>query len=130
MTIVFMQDGWNPLMAASSRGHLKIVEALVAAGTDVNAQNVMGQTALMLAADNNQIAVAELLVIKGRADRDLRDKVGVVTELHCLGFIITSTLSSLTIYNCCMYSLVDPCSIALRQMRYGLFCSPKRPVPR
>lgn len=39
----------TPLMVASGHGHIDCVKALLKAGSDINAENVLGETALMYA---------------------------------------------------------------------------------
>jgi ankyrin repeat protein len=36
--------GWTPIYWASNKGHLKIVQALIAAGADVNNASTSGET--------------------------------------------------------------------------------------
>ena len=52
-------------MFASLRGHLDVVEALFAKGTEVNAKNNAGVTALMVASRNGNAKVEEVLVKAG-----------------------------------------------------------------
>ena len=54
-------DGWNPLIAAVNRGYmndpnkqsLEFAKLLIENGADVNAKNIYGNTALMIATQNN-----------------------------------------------------------------------------
>ncbi len=62
-------------MIASQHGHLAIVELLVAAKADVNAQNEPhGATALHLAIDTRQTEVISVL-LKNGANPTIMDKV-------------------------------------------------------
>lgn len=54
--------GWTALMMASWKGHLRVVESLLAAGAKVNAQNEDEMTALMVASETE---VVELLLAEG-----------------------------------------------------------------
>ncbi len=60
------------LLEAARRGDVGAVQALLAQGAPVNAANSHGSTALLLAADKGQDAVARLLVERG-ADLDAHD---------------------------------------------------------
>ena len=55
------------LMFAAQYGHEATVDALIAAGADVNAAHAKGWTALMLAAQSGNVAVIERLIEKGAA---------------------------------------------------------------
>jgi Ankyrin repeats (many copies) len=55
-------QGWTPLMIASSCGHAGIVNALLAAGADVNAATNNGWTALLDACYHGRLESARLLV--------------------------------------------------------------------
>ena len=55
------KDGTNALMAACVRGHVNVVELLLANGVNVNAQNNDGHTALMFAYNGkNQIETLQV----------------------------------------------------------------------
>ncbi len=71
--------GSTPLMDAASAGALKAVEALLAKGADVNAQDKFGGTALVYAAREGHTEVVRIL-IGHRADVNARDTSG--TGLH------------------------------------------------
>jgi ankyrin repeat protein len=60
--------GWTPLFNASMMGNLEIVEALLAAGADVNARSFTGWTALKEAQMRGQQGVAERLTRAGAID--------------------------------------------------------------
>jgi ankyrin repeat protein len=71
-------DGSTPLHCAVWKGHQEIVEFLLGAGADVNAQNSnahWGTTPLHAAAHANQAAIAKLLIENG-ADVNARDLEG------------------------------------------------------
>jgi 26S proteasome non-ATPase regulatory subunit 10 len=74
------EQGWTPLIIASSAGHLSLVKKLVAHKCDVNAQNDNGQTSLHYAASKNHFDVAKHLLENG-ADVNLCDNYGH-TPLH------------------------------------------------
>jgi ankyrin repeat protein len=74
--------GFTPLMAASTKGNIGIVNDLLQyTGTDVNVQNGFGQTALMLATRYNHEKVVGTL-IKAHARVDLRDRNGRTALMH------------------------------------------------
>jgi ankyrin repeat protein len=55
----------TPLMAASEGGNLEIVEALLAAGADMNAEDSLKRTPLMFAIAWKQLAIANKLLAAG-----------------------------------------------------------------
>ena len=56
-------DGSNPLYSAAKKGHVKIVEKLIAASADVDkAETTHGYTPLYIAAHNGHIEVVEKLI--------------------------------------------------------------------
>lgn len=61
----------TPLIKASEKGYLEIVEALIEAGADIDYQNYFGQTALIEAIYNNRLNVV-LKLIKSGASVDLQ----------------------------------------------------------
>ena len=63
--------GWTPLMIATAENHPTAVQALLEAGSDVNAQNRLGRTALMYAANYGLIQIIQSLV-KAGADVNMR----------------------------------------------------------
>ena len=63
------------LMEASERGHVEVVQALLAAGADVNTQNQMRLTALMAAAAAGHLRIVRSL-LEADADMLLRDITG------------------------------------------------------
>ena len=78
------QDGSTPLHCAVWKGHLPMVEALVNAGADVNAQNEndhWGTTPLHAAAHANQAAIAQLLIDRG-ANVNAKDREGRTPLFH------------------------------------------------
>jgi ankyrin repeat protein len=81
-------DGSTPLHCATWKGHLSVVELLLAFDADVNARNNnehWGTTPLHAAAHANQRAIAELLIAAG-ADihaTNLHDRTPLAeTEFH------------------------------------------------
>jgi ankyrin repeat protein len=54
--------GFTALLDAAKGGHVRIVEALLAAGADVNAQTRTGTTALIFAAGGNNGPLVEALL--------------------------------------------------------------------
>jgi TonB family protein len=59
------RDGVTPLMLAASRGSHRVIEVLLAAGADPDAQNVKGFTALMLAVIGKHLEAAAVLINAG-----------------------------------------------------------------
>src|SRR5215813_9364010 len=77
-------DGSTPLHCATWKGHPEIVEALLAAGADVNAVNQnehWGTTPLHAAAHANQAQIAQLLIDHG-ANPKARDNEGRTPLFH------------------------------------------------
>ena len=68
-------QGGTALMFAAETGQTNIVNALIARGADVNAQNDRGYTALMLAVQKNHLDAAKALIAAG-ADVNAKDKDG------------------------------------------------------
>jgi len=65
------RDGWTPLMLSSARGHLPVVEKLLAEGGDVNlTETDLGYNALHLASWNNRSEVVRHLVQKAKCPVD------------------------------------------------------------
>ena len=62
-------------MLASSRGREDIVEMLLEAGADVNAQDDDGSTALMCAAEHGCIGIVKMLLARPDCDSTLQDNV-------------------------------------------------------
>ncbi|RYP53370.1 hypothetical protein DL768_001615 [Monosporascus sp. mg162] len=72
------KDGWTPLIAASSKGHIDVVRLLLAT-SGVNADlkdSKSGQTPLNWAAANGYEAVVQLLLDTGKVDINSRDNNG------------------------------------------------------
>jgi ankyrin repeat protein len=72
-----MQDDRTPLMAAAQYGVQEGVEALVRAGADVDLQNSMGVTALMIAVTYGHTNVVSFLLDHSGAKPELLDATGV-----------------------------------------------------
>jgi ankyrin repeat protein len=62
-----VDDSWSssPLMMAAQAGHLELVELLIEAGANVNAQNDCNSTALMFASRCGHISVVRTLLAAG-----------------------------------------------------------------
>jgi len=71
-------------MLASSRGREDIVEMLLEAGADVNAQDDDGSTALMCAAEHGCVNIVKMLLAHPDCDSSLQDNV---SSAHCQTFI-------------------------------------------
>lgn len=54
-------DGYTPLMIASSNGHLKMVKLLIENGANANIKNVEGETASMIALRYGHLKIVEAL---------------------------------------------------------------------
>ena len=66
----------TPLGVAALIGHLKVVEDLIQNwGVNINHQDELGQTPLILAAKYNQIPVVKFL-LQNHADASIKDKQG------------------------------------------------------
>ena len=73
----------TPLFAAAYSGHSSIVELLLQAGANVNAQGINGYTPLHLAAENGWAAMARTLIAAGANVNSAAD-LGL-SPLHCAG---------------------------------------------
>lgn len=70
-------SGITPLICASQKGHIDICQLLLQAGANINCKSQhSGQTALLVAVDNKQFSVVELLLEWG-ADVQMTDNVGI-----------------------------------------------------
>lgn len=80
---VFSADGFTPLALAVFFGHRDTVEALLAAGADVNAtsRESMKVTPLQSAAAAREVAIARVLIAHG-ANVNARDGESKFTPLH------------------------------------------------
>ena len=65
-------------MAAAKNGRMEVVNKLLDQKVNVDAQSKHGVTALMLAAENNQGEIVDLL-LKKNADPNLQDQTRVVS---------------------------------------------------
>jgi len=71
-------------MLASSRGREDVVEMLLEAGADVNAQDDDGSTALMCAAEHGCISIVKMLLAHPDCDPTLQDNVRSLSLIYCL----------------------------------------------
>lgn len=75
------EDGFTPLMTSAEAGHTSIVTYLLRKGKDrgclPNAQNKYGQTALSLAAQNNQLDCVSALLADDDVNLTLRGNAGL-----------------------------------------------------
>ena len=69
------------MLAAASRGHIRLVAALLAAGTDVNLMSPDGETALWAAADHGHLDIMDLLFSHG-ADINIAGGYAGWTAMH------------------------------------------------
>lgn len=68
-------EGDFPLAAAVEPGDIKLVQALLDAGADINKRDEEGNTALALSARKNNYSIGELLIKKG-ANINLKNNLG------------------------------------------------------
>ncbi len=73
--LINKHDGLNPLMLAIQGNHVDAAKLLIDAGTNINHQNVWGETALMMAVRRNNVETAGDLLVAG-ARTDLKNKDG------------------------------------------------------
>lgn len=75
-TVIFShQAGQTALMLAVSHGCIDMVEALLAAGAEVNIQDDEGSTALMCAGEHGHSDIVKLLLGQPGCDATLTDNV-------------------------------------------------------
>lgn len=67
--------GQTPLMLAARKANTTVVELLLRHGADVNAQDGIGNTALMCAIDCGNLEMVKLLVAQPELNIDLKDQV-------------------------------------------------------
>jgi ankyrin repeat protein len=87
--VLFYRNGWTALMQAAQKGSVELVEALLAAGADVNAKENADSrsTALYHVAyqnPTNAAAIVELL-LRNKADVNLADVNGVTPLIRAVG---------------------------------------------
>ncbi len=81
---IISHDGWTPLMAAADQGHLTIVQALLSAPQiDINAKDISGSNALMVATDRGKGNVVKVLIDHG-ADVNVTDDQGQTLLMFAL----------------------------------------------
>jgi ankyrin repeat protein len=73
-------EGKSPLMLAVTMRHLSIVQILCKAGADLDGIDDLGRTALIIAASNGDLAIAEYLILRG-AKLEKRDHQFGLTAL-------------------------------------------------
>jgi ankyrin repeat protein len=66
--------GWTPLMEAAQRGQHRLLESLIPSA-NINAQDTLGRTALMLAISANDLTALDMLLRAG-ADAEAVDNAG------------------------------------------------------
>lgn len=69
------QAGQTALMLAVSHGRMDMVQALVAQGAEINAQDDEGSTALMCASEHGHADIVRLLLAQPECDATLSDGV-------------------------------------------------------
>ncbi|CAI5949655.1 unnamed protein product [Closterium sp. NIES-64] len=78
------EEGWTPLMSASSSGRAAVVEVLLKAGADATAVNTGGRAALHYAASKGHVAIVHSLLRSPAVQKkgiNQRDKLGC-SPLH------------------------------------------------
>jgi ankyrin repeat protein len=62
---LYDKDGWASLHSAGLNGHIKVVQALLESGADIDIANDNGDTCLHLAALRGYKAIVKLLLDRG-----------------------------------------------------------------
>ena len=75
------QPSWTPLMYAIYTSHFEMTKLLVMLGADINKSDHKGMTALMLAAEYNDLQTIDFLVRSG-AKTDLQDDFGATADSY------------------------------------------------
>ncbi|VDO00832.1 unnamed protein product [Rodentolepis nana] len=70
--------GQTPLMLAARKANTTVVELLLRHGVDVNAQDDIGNTALMCAIDCGNLEMVKLLISRPEINLDLKDQLALV----------------------------------------------------
>jgi len=84
-------DGWTPLMCASSNGHTECAKLLLDSGADVNIKSNDGWTPLMWASSKGRTECVKLLLECG-ADTTIVDKDGKTASMLSHNSDITQLL--------------------------------------
>lgn len=72
----FHTGGLTPFFAAAKNNHVELIESWLEMGIDLNQQDILGRTALMLAAQHGAVDAAERLLECAELNPDLRDRMG------------------------------------------------------
>ena len=74
-------------MVAAQEGHLEVVNQLIAANAQIKARNLLGHTALYMAAFKGQSECISVLLRNG-ASPNSTDKVLACMQLHCSYYLV------------------------------------------
>lgn len=69
-------DECTPLMIACKKGDIEMAKLLLDLGADVNQRDVQGRSSLHIACEKNYPELVELLIGKGKASTDIKDRTG------------------------------------------------------
>ena len=78
---VIGSNGWTALTIAAAKGHLELVQWLIALGADAQVRDVYRYTPLMRAVENNHESVVALLLSLAETDVNVQDESDN-TSLH------------------------------------------------
>jgi ankyrin repeat protein len=78
------QHGMTPLLLALSQGHAEVVKYLLEAGADVTLADEVGNTALYLAVELDQVEIVRLLLSHSKAELNVKGQRGMTLLLLAL----------------------------------------------
>lgn len=120
LMIIFMLPfaACKSLNEAAEKGDASRVRSLISSGTDINAKDAEGRTALMYAARNGQGEVVRILIEAG-ADVNARDNEGMTAVMYAAGGSDADTVRYLVAGKADVEAVDNSGAIALYRTRPG-----------